>query len=78
MGIYDEVVAGCPACKDGLLIWQSKAGPCRMEIFHANSVPVVIADDIAGDATECTRCERVFEAELAMPDPKVEVTFKEI
>ena len=52
MGMFDAVIVRCPACNEAIE-FQSKAGPCRLNDYSIEAVPVDIAIDLSGEAQEC-------------------------
>ncbi len=52
MGMFDSVWAKCPKC-DKDVEFQSKAGECCLIDYTSDSVPAVIAADIAGESNTC-------------------------
>jgi hypothetical protein len=67
MGMFDSVFATCPACKQGEIEFQSKAGPCVLASHSLDAVPLVIAADIAGDTSQCRACGSQFTIMLPFP-----------
>lgn len=68
MGMFDSLIARCPFCK-GDVEFQTKAGPCVMDIYRIDDAPPWILMEISGDVSSCSECNR----ELSI---KVEYEFK--
>lgn len=58
MGMFDSVFVRCPKC-GGDVEFQSKAGPCELRRYSADSVPPEIAESITGDVSSCSCGERL-------------------
>lgn len=67
MGMYDEVTARCPRC--GTIVeFQSKAGPCVLKTYSAESgVTPEIAIDVMRDKEECRGCGEVLMLQPVIP-----------
>jgi hypothetical protein len=59
MGMFDSVFVECPNCGD-LVEFQSKAGRCNLDRYSIKSVPLIIAEDLAGEITQC-KCGELLE-----------------
>lgn len=44
MGLFDEVYIDCPKC-EGRGVIQSKSGPCGMNVYTVNNVPMGVLND---------------------------------
>ena len=55
MSCYDNVHVACPKCNKDV-IFQSKAGPCRLADYNYSSVPTIIAASLDGETQSCPEC----------------------
>lgn len=65
MGMFDSVTVPCPECKDDIIEFQSKAGPCELRNYPICEVPTEIAKDIDGDTACCRGCGHVARIRIA-------------
>jgi hypothetical protein len=45
MGMYDEVQIKCPKCPNEI-VFQSKAGPCDLNIYTPYNAPLGVLEDL--------------------------------
>ena len=64
MGMYDEVSITCSKCNKSSL-FQSKSGPCTLQIFSLSNAPVTILDDLREESQlgnlHCEHCNEPIE-----------------
>jgi DNA-directed RNA polymerase subunit RPC12/RpoP len=58
MGIYDTVVVRCPKC-GAEVEFQSKAGPCSLNVYSMYEAPPEVQVDISGRPQVCECGHRV-------------------
>jgi len=60
MGMFDTVIIKCPYCTIELE-WQSKAGPCHLNHYHADNCPESVGRDLDGEVVCCSGCDKKFQ-----------------
>ena len=55
MGMFDWVDICCPSC-GGLVRFQSKAGPCILDVYDEMSITASIGEDLNGEIKPCEDC----------------------
>ena len=65
MGMFDTVVAKCPAC-GGEVAFQSKGGDCTLDRYDLEDAPQDVLSDThrLGRHTECDDCGRGYKIEV--------------
>ena len=58
MSLYDSVFVDCPC--GGQVEFQSKGGPCIMDSFEWDRVPIAVAGDISNG-----HCDKGFDSVVA-------------
>lgn len=66
MGMFDSLLIKCPKCGKEME-WQSKSGPCCLESYKPNRLPVAVAQDLKGDVLGCQFCNTNFKFILLDP-----------
>lgn len=69
MGMFDTVVARCPACGANVE-FQTKAGPCELKRYAHINVPADIAASLNGEVKTCS-CGEVLRIQAAVPIVRV-------
>ena len=73
MGLFDSIIEDCPLCKyKNGLEFQSKSGPCAMDIFTLENAPIdVLIQAGAKYEVRCRGCGKRFHLEF---DIQIELT----
>lgn len=66
MGMFDTVNIRCPHC-DQITDVQTKSGPCNLDTFPANDVPVQVASSALG-LDHCRHCGKEFLVKARTPN----------
>jgi len=72
MGLFDSVIAHCPKCGNPVE-FQSKAGPCDMDVYSSTEVPPKIAAALDGQKQACDTCGTEVQIFLDPPRPSVKM-----
>jgi hypothetical protein len=73
MGMFDRVLARCPHCGE-IVELQSKAGPCALDDYWIDNVPVDIADNLvhnwSAPNSTCQHCGHLYRFVQDRPVPR--------
>lgn len=70
VGLFDSVRFKCTKCADGHVNFQSKEGPCNMEVYDLEKVPVAVVKDIDGHTASCDSCDAWYVIRSVYPIPE--------
>ena len=69
--MFDSLIINCPVCKKQLE-FQSKSGPCILDVCSRENLTPDIAIGLLYDVVECQFCKNNFELKMNIPE-KVKV-----
>jgi uncharacterized Zn finger protein len=75
MGMFDTISVDCPKCSAKLHV-QTKTGPCVLNTYSLDEIPVDMAEYLDGTIDNCGHCGYVFHIVLAEPLPKMTIKMK--
>lgn len=77
MGVYDTIYFPCPNCGEEICA-QSKSGPCVLDVFSADKVPLDVAQNANRHAPfKCCKCGKLWEF-VNIPECPISVVKLEI
>lgn len=76
MGMFDEVFLDCPEC-DGVIVYQSKCGPCTLQYNEIHNAPIMVQADVIDESQKgdlvCEHCGTAIEIpyQIMIGQPRV-------